>query len=186
MLYNEKKAAQVAAFFLQSSGSKMSLLKLMKLMYLAERQSLETYGEPMIGDKLCSMEHGPVLSHTLNHINGVRQSSPDGWDSWVSDRSNHELALIRDINDIREDLLLLSDADIEILENLWVKFGNFTAFELRDYTHEACEEWEDPENSSTIIPYIRLLRCVGYDVKVAKDIEQRMCAQRQVEKYFLS
>ncbi|MEJ1959793.1 MAG: Panacea domain-containing protein [Nitrosomonadales bacterium] len=186
MLYNEKKAAQVAAFFLQSEGSTMSLLKLMKLMYLSERKSLEEYGEPMIGDKLCSMEHGPVLSHTLNHINGVRQSSDDGWDSWVSERTNHELSLVRKLGNIREDLSLLSDADIEILEKLWAEFGGFTAYELRDYTHEACEEWEDPENSSTNIPYSRLLRCVGYDVKTAKDIEQRMCAQRQVEKAFLS
>jgi len=163
----------------------MSLLKLMKLMYLSERESLKTYGEPMIGDRLCSMEHGPVLSHTLNHMNGLRQSSSDGWDSWISDRSNHELALVKSITNVKEELSLLSDADIEILEGLWLKFGALTAFELRDYTHDNCDEWEDPENSSIPIPYSRLLRCVGYDGTEARQIEQRMCAQRQVEKAFL-
>ena len=186
MLYNEKKAAQVAAFFLQAAGSKLSLLKLMKLMYLAERASLEKYGEPMIGDKLCSMEHGPVLSHTLNHMNGLRESSPDGWDSWISDRANHELALLNPIKNVREDLSLLSDAELVILDDLWERFSGMTPFEIRDYTHDHCEEWEDPENSSLPIPYSRLLRCVGYDAKVAKEIEQRMCAQRAVEKMLLT
>lgn len=185
MLFNEKKAAQVAAFFLQAGGSKLSILKLMKLMYLSERKSLELYGEPMIGDKLCSMEHGPVLSNTLNHMNGLRESIKDGWESWVSDRANHEVALRKPIHDIRKDLSLLCDADIEILEGLWKQFGSYTAFELRDYTHDACGEWEDPDNSSIPIPYSRLLRCVGYEPSIARELEQRMCAQRQVEKTFL-
>lgn len=181
MLFNEKKAAQVAAFFLLSGGNQLELLKLMKLMYLAERSSLAKYGEPMIGDRLYSMEHGPVLSHTLNHINGLRDSSPDGWDSWVSDRADHMLALRKDINDIGRELSQLSDADIEILKEVWGQYGHLTGFQLRDLTHEICGEWEDPDNSSIPIPYTRLLRCVGYDIHTAKALEQRMCAQRQVE-----
>lgn len=184
MLFNEKKAAQVAAFFLQCGGTKLNLLKLMKLMYLAERRSLEEYGEPMIGDMLCSMEHGPVLSHTLNHMNGFRESSPNGWDSWVSDRADHELALKKKIKDVKEELSLLSDADIEILQQLWEKYGHLTGYQLRDLTHEICTEWEDPDNSSIPIPYSRLLRCVGYSQDVAKELERKMCSQRQVEALF--
>ena len=37
-------------------------------MYLAERESLARYGEPITGDVLVSMKHGPVLSKTLDHI----------------------------------------------------------------------------------------------------------------------
>lgn len=181
MLFNEKKAAQVAAFFLHSGGSKLDLLKLMKLMYLAERTSLTEYGEPMIGDLLYSMEHGPVLSHTLNHMNGLRESMPGGWDSWVSDRADHELALRNPITNIKRDLSLLSDADLEILQSLWAKYGQLTGFQLRDITHEMCDEWEDPENSSIPIPYSRLLRCVGYTQEIAKELEKKMCSQRQVE-----
>ena len=185
MLFNEKKAAQVAAFFVHAGGSRLSLLKLMKLMYLAERLSLQQYGEPMIGDKLCSMEHGPVLSHTLNYMNGLRESSPEGWDSWISDRANHELALKRKIKNVKDELTMLSDADIEILQLLWDQFGHLSPFELRDYTHDSCAEWEDPENTSIPIPYSRLLRCVGYDNVTAKEIEKKMRAQRAVEKAFL-
>ena len=50
-LFNEKKAAQAAAYFLLRAGGPLTVLKLMKLLYLAERGSFERYGTPMIGDR---------------------------------------------------------------------------------------------------------------------------------------
>ena len=46
-LFDEKKAAQAAAYFLLRAGGRLEVLKLMKLLYLAERRSFEKYGEPM-------------------------------------------------------------------------------------------------------------------------------------------
>ena len=69
-LFNEKRTAQAAAFMLHSAGGRLPLLKLMKLLYLAERESLRLFGEPISGDKLVSMPHGPVLSKTLDMMNG--------------------------------------------------------------------------------------------------------------------
>jgi uncharacterized phage-associated protein len=181
MLFNEKKAAQIAAFFLLRGGGRLDILKLMKLMYLAERSSFEKFGEPMIGDRLYSMEHGPVLSRTLNHVNGFVDSGPDGWESWVSDRENHLLALNRQIHDVKTELSSLSNAELEILEDLWNQHGHLTGFELRDLTHEICTEWEDPENSSIPIPYMRVLRHVGYSQDVARELIERMRSQRQME-----
>ena len=181
MLFNEKKAAHVAAFFLFRGGGKMDVLKLMKLMYLAERSSLKTFGEPMIGDAPFAMEHGPVLSRTLDHINGFVQSVPDGWDAWVSDKENHMLALNRQINDEKIDLHSLSDADLEILSELWAEYGHLSGFALSDLTHEICTEWEDPEGSSIPIPPTRILRCVGYSAEVAKELKERWYARRQLE-----
>ncbi len=40
-LFNEKKAAQAAAYFLLRAGGRLDVLKLMKLLYLAERRSFE-------------------------------------------------------------------------------------------------------------------------------------------------
>ena len=46
----------------------MPHLKLMKLLYIVERTSLQKNGYPVLGDKLFSMDHGPVLSITLDYI----------------------------------------------------------------------------------------------------------------------
>jgi uncharacterized phage-associated protein len=147
-LFNEKKAAQVAAFFLIQSKTPLEILKLMKLMYLAERGSFASYGEGMVGDRLVSMPHGPVLSITHNFMNGELTSSADGWDTWIADRAVRMLTL----SDAKaraqlDDLLELSDADIQMLETTWQQFGRMTAWQLREYTHDHCPEWQDPDGS---------------------------------------
>lgn len=129
-LFNEKKAAQAAAYFLFRAGEPVSVLKLMKLLYLAERRSFERYGTPMIGDRLVSMPHGPVLSITYNHMSGELESVAGGWDSWVADRAEHNLDL-RDraaLKSPEDDLLELSDADLAVLADVWQQFGQMSAW----------------------------------------------------------
>ena len=183
MKYSEKKAAQAAAFFIRKSGGTIDVLKLVKLMYLSERESLSKYGEPLTGDGLYSMDHGPILSITLNHINDLIDSEDDGWDSWISDRENHKLGLVKEDTSI-EDLTFLSDADVKILDAVWSEHGHLSKYEIRDLTHKICSEWEDPKGSSNPIPYSRLLKCVGYDPEVATEIEERIIQQRNLESKF--
>ncbi len=182
MRYSEKKATQVAAYFIYREGGQIKILKLMKLMYLAERKSLSRYGEPMMGDKLVSMNHGPVLSITLDHMNNFIESENDGWNEWISDREDHRVSLKKEGDPIG-CLLELSDADIEILEYISKEYGHMSAFELRDFTHEHCAEWEDPDHSSTPIPYSRVLKYVGRSDE-AEDITQRIDEQSRLDNIF--
>ena len=152
----------------------------MKLMYPAERESFAAYGEPMIGDRLYSMEHGPVLSSTLNHINNLIESQPGGWESWISDRENH-LAGLRKNEDPISQQTQLSDADLGILDKIWAEYGHLSGSQLRNLTHKICAEWEDPDYSSMPIPYTRVLKCVGYDAEVAAELNQRIQDQRRLE-----
>lgn len=69
-LFDERKAAQMAAYFLMRAAGSLQVLKLMKLMYLAERLSFQQYGEGIVGDRLVSMPHGPVMSLTYSHMQG--------------------------------------------------------------------------------------------------------------------
>ena len=184
MQFNEKKAAQVAAFFLHRARGELEILKLMKLMYLAERASYKKFGEPLIGDKLVSMDNGPVLSITLNHMNRFLPSAPEGWEAWVSDRNDYLLALRKQINDPKEDLLQLSDAELEILESVWHEFGRYGSFELADITHKICEEWEDPHGSSLPISRSRLLRSVGFDAETSRELEERIEANQRIDLAF--
>ena len=181
MQFSEKKAAQVAAFFLHQAGGRLEILKLMKLMYLAERASYQKFGEPMIGDKLVSMDNGPALSITLNHMNRFAPSGPDGWEAWVSDRNDYVLALNKEIRDPREDLLQLSDAELEVLESTWKEYGSYGSFQLAELTHEICSEWEDPHGSSIPITQSRLLRSLGFDPQTAKELDERIELNRHLD-----
>ena len=176
-LFDERKAAQAAACLLHRAGGKLPLLKLMKLMYLAERLSLKRYGDTITGDAFVSMPHGPVLSMTYDHMNGALASEDGGWDTWVSDRADNAVAL-RDESMIRtpeDDLTALSDTDLECLNDVWNEFGHWDKFKLRDYTHSsACPEWEDPKGSSRPIPHGRLLKAVGYGPKQVEVLTRRL------------
>lgn len=187
-LFSEKKAAQVAAFFLFQARGRLPVLKLMKLMYLAERRSYQQYGEPIIGDTLVSMEHGPVLSRTLNRINGMTPSAEDGWDMWVSDREGYDVAL-SDASLIRtpeEDLLELSDVDLSLLAETWAEFGHLSKYQIRDYTHEKCPEWVDPDGSSVPIRMDRLFEVLNFDTNQSQSLVARLDEQRAINSAFAS
>lgn len=185
-LYSEKKAAQVAACFLFLAHGRLPVLKLTKLLYLAERLSYQKYGEPMIGDQLVSMEHGPVLSKTLNRLNGLSPSVEGGWETWIADREGHDVAL-KDASCIRspeEDLLELSDADLEIVREVWHSFGHMGKYQIRDYTHDHCPEWEDPSGSSYPIELQKLLRTLEYTDEQSRSLIQRLEDQDAINQAF--
>lgn len=181
-MFNEQKAAQIAAWFLAQAGGAMPHLKLMKLMYLADREAMLEHGFPMTGDHFVSMPHGPVLSNTLSHMNDEAPTSPDGWDSWIGDKANHEVALVR--NASAEDLDYLSRADLGVLAAIWAKFGHMTKYQIRDYTHDSrnCPEWRDPKGSSYPIHYKTIFEALGFDAELAVTMAAEIQAQDTIAK----
>jgi uncharacterized phage-associated protein len=59
--FDERKATAVASALLQLAGRSMHYLELLKLLYYADRESLDLYGQPITGDRYVNMRHGPVL-----------------------------------------------------------------------------------------------------------------------------
>ncbi|HWR95921.1 MAG TPA: Panacea domain-containing protein [Arenimonas sp.] len=169
-LFDDKKAAQAAAYFLFKAGGRLPVLKLMKLMYLAERKSYELFSYPITGDSMVSMDHGPVLSITLNNVNGM-SSNNDCWDEVISDRDGHDVAL-KDPSTIRsdEDLRDLSESDVISLKAIWDEFGHMTKYQIRDYTHEALPEWQNPNGSSFPIRVERLLDALGFSEEKKQNV----------------
>ena len=158
--YDLEKAAQVVAFFAMKQGGSINVLKLAKLVYLAERQSLEEFDEPMLYDDLVSMPEGPVASVTLNFINGM--ISDPLWSKMVGQRSGREVPLAHADLAV-SDLDHLSVADCRILDGLWERFGAYDRFRLRDWTHvaENVPEWVDPQGSSNPIRHTTVFAHLG-------------------------
>lgn len=151
-MFNERKVAQMATFFLRKeSNAHMPHLKLMKLLYLSDREAIKTYGMPISGDLYVSMPHGPVLSKTLNLMDGDIESLEGGWESWISDKENHEVAARTVMTN--KDLDELSFAELEILEIVWGEFGWMDKWTIRDWTHMNCPEWRNPNGSSISLDF---------------------------------
>lgn len=158
-LYDERRATQSVAYLLHLGGGEMDLLKLTKLIYLAEKRSYETYGEPLTGDVPYSLDHGPVLTSIYD---STKASQPQGaWSEWLGERRQNTISAARILHDPNSELKALSRADFKILEAIWDEFGGMTTWKLREWTHEHCPEWHDPEGSSTPINPGELLESVG-------------------------
>ena len=174
MMLNERHFTQMAAYFLQKRGGRMSHLKLMKLLYLADRESLRLHGLSISGDCLVSM--------TLNLMDGDVESSSDGWESLISTKENHELALKTVLQP--DALDELSKADTDILESIWNQFGKLSRWEIRDYTHQHCPEWEDPHGSSKPIRFEKLFQTLGHSTEEAKRLAEHIDEQQHIDELF--
>lgn len=177
--FNVRKAAQVAAFFALKQGGQIYVLKLVKLIYLSDRKFMGKYDVPIIGDQLVSMTHGPVNSMTYDYVKGTAESAE--WDQFVSDRAGHMVGIAnRDLSE--ENLDELSDAEVRILEETWAEFGHMGRFDLRDYTHVHCPEWDDPHGSSIPIQYAHVFKFLGKDNSAV--LEDQVFAERRIATYF--
>src|SRR5262245_25785120 len=68
--FNFDKTLQAASVLLELDGDRMGRIRLLKLMYIADRELLAETGRPLTGDRAVAMQHGPVLSHVYDLIKG--------------------------------------------------------------------------------------------------------------------
>lgn len=162
-MFSEVKVTQMAAHLLSKNEGRMAYIKLIKLLYLAERQAMVRWGESISGDVFVSMPHGPVLSQTYDlikgHANSPHPFQDSPWQQLIKDEANYEVSLRHEIQ--REDLDELSLAELNILDKVFEEFGYYSRFEIRDYTHDHCPEWEDPNGGSFPIKPASIFRALG-------------------------
>lgn len=171
-MFCEERVAQMAAYLLSKGGGRMPYLKLMKLMYLSDRESMDRFGEPITGDRMVAVPHGPVLSRSLDLMNGT-ETGEEGWKNWISDADNYELKLLCDSLS-RDDLDELSEAEISILDAVYASFGKMSKWEIRDYTHSKCPEWTDPRGGAFTINPENVFRALGKPEELVRHLSDRM------------
>jgi len=160
--FNERKATAAAAYLIGRIGRSVGRLKLMKLLYMAERESLKQFDRPMIGDAYYSLPRGPILSRTLN----LMKKPEDGEGFWQEHLAAEGFNVV-----LRKDpgIAELCDADIQILDHLLATFKDWHGNALAELTHEEFPEWQDPRGSQLPIETRRLLRLLG---KTDEEIEE--------------
>jgi len=146
-------------------------MKMIKLLYLADRRTLVERGMPITGDAIVAMPHGMVLSRTLNLINEGPQDSSNEWYEFIMPPERYEVSLTTP--EPRTERL--SQYELRILRELADKFRTQNQWDLRDYTHEL-PEWTDPKGSSIPVDPQDILRAegIGDDEirRIAQDAEE--------------
>lgn len=152
-----RKAIQATAFLLRQAGPShsKSYLRIIKLLYIADRESLRTRGRPITGDFVVAMKHGPVVSRIYDLVRGHDPES-DEWDAFI-ERSDYKIRLAQDPGSDE-----LSTAEIDILQRVWNQHLAMGDWDIVEETHEF-PEWQknDPGASSKPIPLEDILEAVG-------------------------
>ncbi|MDR2560532.1 MAG: SocA family protein [Holophagales bacterium] len=159
----------------------MEHIKLMKLMYLADRESIDIYGFSISDDEYWSMKKGPVLSLALDLMSGYGDKLPQAkWCEWVSAKENYRVSLCKKI-DPEHNFNELASQEIDVMEKVIDQFGEYDVWRLVDYTHCSCKEWIDPGESRLRITFRAILEALGKSESVIEAIlkkQKRIAAIR--------
>jgi len=134
-----------ALYYILKKIGKADKIKLTKLIYLADKYHLMKYGRTITGDKYYAMPQGPVGSLALDVLN------KEGY-SLTEEEINYSEKLIKSIDKYnykagekdKVELKYLSDSDIEVLDKICAKFGWWSSWDLKEYTHKY-PEWAKNE-----------------------------------------
>ncbi len=168
--FNFKTTLQATAFLLeQTPNGRMNYTKLIKLLYIADRESLQDTGEPITGDQIVAMSNGPVLSRVYDLIKGVIESAE--WRGAIG-RDGYHVVLGRPPGQG-----LLCEYEIGKLSEVWGRYKDKSYGQMIDIVHEF-EEWKknDPGESKRDIPLDDILEALGLS-DIADEIKEEAIAQ---------
>ncbi len=148
--FDREKALAAAAFLVELEGGAVDIIRLTKLLYLAERESLQDHGWPLIGGDYLSRKHGPVCESAY-------RLAADGLDLWREHfaRRGHQVLVV---NEPARDVL--SEADLEVLRRVWARVQDVDDWELVVLTHNL-DEWKGYDHLDAPIWPEEILRAVG-------------------------
>lgn len=165
--FNSVKAVQALGILMRhGAGSDVEkpnkYTRLLKILYIADKENLKEIGEPITGDQVVAMENGPVLSKLLDLIKGKLAAYP--YCKRHIERDNHEIRLKKDPGASK-----LSPCEKQKLEQVAKRYKNHDMGDMIDLTHEF-EEWEENyiEGTSNPITIEEILK--GEDALESSDV----------------
>jgi uncharacterized phage-associated protein len=164
------KVTQAAAFLLKKNNGFITRKRLLKLLYIADRELIQSTHRPITGDRPVAMDHGPVLSHTYDLLKGTATGA-DVWNRYIEQIGPFTHKLIGDPGVGR-----MSKIELEKLEEVVERYRLMDDDDLCEVTHEF-EEWkrnQPPKKQMRPIPTEHVLEALG----LGGAIEQLKSASR--------
>lgn len=100
---------------------------LQKLAYISNGWNLVINGEPLIAEKPQAWDNGPVYLSLWRHVK-----------DWGYQGSNCELVSPFSGQVLRANL---TSAEVSVIDHVWSRYGNYSAKQLSDMTHEPETPW---------------------------------------------
>jgi uncharacterized phage-associated protein len=121
----------------------MPYLKLLKLLYIAEREFLVEESEMMFGDRVVAMKYGPVLSHVYRLIKNKGRNT-EQWRECIRNATDYSVELYQD-----PGFGNLCRAEMEKLDDVFRRYGNMNQFLAVEMTHDF-PEWANNYDTNSL------------------------------------
>lgn len=123
-------------------------LKIVKLLFLADKHHLTKYGRTITGDEYYAMKHGPIGSLAMDILNCNEFVLGAEEREYIKRLFTHKGNAFEVIEHSRFKYNFLSETDIESIDYIITKFGKKGTYQLRDYTHQY-PEWKQYKDDLT-------------------------------------
>jgi hypothetical protein len=142
-------------YLLSLGGGAGELLKLVKMLYYADRLALECWHRTITGDAFYALDNGPIVSTTYDLMKGAGpRKYRQVWGTCISPRRGNVLTLLR-----MPDTGFLSENEKETLQLAFAKISPMKTGQLITWMH-TFPEWNDPKGGSLHIDPKTVLKLV--------------------------
>lgn len=169
------KLIEAVGVLLKEHGGQAEYMRILKLLYIANRQALKNSGTLILDDRVFAMKFGPVLSTTYDILKGQNPGATEFGKFFQ--RENYKIRLIND-----PGLAKLSKFEVRTLQEVATDLAELDSWDISELTH-TFPEWaqNNPGDSSKPIPIDEIIDAVGRSSD-AKEIKESLELDRAVAK----
>lgn len=156
MIFNLESIAQVTGYILWKEGGALPLTKLLKLVYLADREALLTMGDTLTGDSYLAMKFDPMPLRTYCAL--VNNKLPSGWVVCNA----HNARLVKEVNE---------QAPLETFNLLYPAAQDVLDCALQSYSKQENATFPEWEN------------CKGLTIEITDILEAEGKSQTEIKNW---
>lgn len=173
----EKAIEAIGVLFRRDGVKQMNYMRVLKLLYIADREAIQETCRAITGGRTVAMERGPVLEDVYDLIHGRHEDMPL-WDRFFK-KNRYSLELIDD-----PDVEKLSKYEIAKLQEISEKYEDEDEWSLSRKTQEF-PEWKRQACESSTCPILLtdILEAVGLSdsaEQIVQEVSHLIKVQREL------
>ena len=182
-IFDIRKAVAATGFLCELNGGSIDMLKVIKMLYIADRKALLEWHRPITGDSFWSLEHGPIVSRIYDLIRGqIGGPEMEIWRSFFNPREGDTVSIREDAT---VDTKPLSRREKDALQEAYDRIQPLSIGQVIDYVHKF-PEWKDPGKSSVPIDPKTIFYYENFGENAVKEIEEDLEAFQTAKLAFQS
>jgi uncharacterized phage-associated protein len=177
------RSIQIVQHLLSKSSYRLNYTKLIKLLYLADREAFRKWDSSITGDQYASLPQGPVVSGMYNLIRGehLDRFAQTQWNAFFMKDGYDLVAMHKDQLPVDE----LSPREVELLDSIEKQYRAWDFGQLIDLVHDRSKypEWQDPGESSLPLQQADILKALGRTEEEVRQILEDDATHQKEEEY---